>query len=253
LKVPNGPAPVWDSVLGDMRITEFWSVAYDAYNQRIFGGTQDNSNPEQNATGGIVYTDRLGGDGAIVQVEYRDTNNDGTLDLSNRYMSRQNFGGFSRIQFDGGNPGGVLTTVTMTVAGANGRTVNGAGTQPFGKRSRLRQADEFIVQCLSKRYAVMPGQRMVVGNVQYQSILAVIEHFQVPGSGAVGEDADVGAVFTHGGHDVAAGALFEADLDARVFAPETGQVVRKELDNGGSIRPDADLPPAACGEIGQRP
>lgn len=132
LRQPNGPAPVWDSVLGDMRITEFWSVAYDAFNQRIFGGTQDNSTPEQNTTGGIVYTDRLGGDGAIVQVEYRDTDNNGTLDLSNRYMSRQNFGGFSRVQFDAGNPGGVLSTVTMTVAGANGRTVNGAGTQPFG-------------------------------------------------------------------------------------------------------------------------
>jgi hypothetical protein len=131
LRQPNG-AGVWDSVLGNMRPAEFWSVAYDAFNKRLFGGTQDNGNPEQTATGSLLWRDRLGGDGAIVQVEYRDTNNDGTLDLSNRYMSRQNFGGFTRVQYDAGNPNGLATTVALTVQGTGGRSVNGAGTLPFG-------------------------------------------------------------------------------------------------------------------------
>lgn len=130
LRNPNGASPIWDSVDGNLQATEFWSTAYDPYTNRIFGGTQDNGSPGQNSAGNLTWTDGLGGDGGIVGLALRDTNNDGVIDTSDHYIESQNMNSFRRIQFDAGNPNGLVINPALTVNGTGGNnTLNGLGTQ----------------------------------------------------------------------------------------------------------------------------
>src|SRR5260370_24517446 len=51
----------WVFASGNLRDTEFYSVAYDSVAHVIFGGTQDNGSPEQNGQGNPQFTDQSGG------------------------------------------------------------------------------------------------------------------------------------------------------------------------------------------------
>jgi hypothetical protein len=47
----------WESMNGNLRITEFYSVAWDSHNDVIFGGTQDNGSVEQLASRSTQWRD----------------------------------------------------------------------------------------------------------------------------------------------------------------------------------------------------
>jgi hypothetical protein len=60
----------WDnSITGNIRCTEFYSVAYDNVNHTIFGGAQDNGSPQQVSSGSLNYEDATGGDGNVTAVD----------------------------------------------------------------------------------------------------------------------------------------------------------------------------------------
>jgi hypothetical protein len=83
----------WVSVNGDIRPTEFHSVAYDPVSGIVFGGTQDNDTPIQSAPGSFAWTNLLSGDGGNVAVDSDQTAHPGT---SIRYTSFQGFQFFNR-------------------------------------------------------------------------------------------------------------------------------------------------------------
>jgi hypothetical protein len=61
----------WSSVNGNIRPTEFYSVAYDPINHVIIGGAQDNGSPAQSGSGNFAWgwgSAVSGGDGGIAQV-----------------------------------------------------------------------------------------------------------------------------------------------------------------------------------------
>jgi hypothetical protein len=99
---PNNEAGVrhWVSVNGDIRPTEFHSVAYDPLSHIVFGGTQDNGTPIQSAPGVFTWTQFLGGDGGNVAVDSDQTAHSGT---TIRYTSFQVFGFFNRTTWDAAN------------------------------------------------------------------------------------------------------------------------------------------------------
>jgi hypothetical protein len=94
----------WEPLNGNLRLTEFLSVALDPVRQKILGGTQDNGSPEQNATFNTSSTsDRFRwnenlfqGDGGDVDVDLVNRDPLGNLNPI-RYSSNQFLQGFFRL------------------------------------------------------------------------------------------------------------------------------------------------------------
>jgi hypothetical protein len=138
---PNAAGRVWGPVVGDMRPTELYSVAYDTLNHVIFGGAQDNGSPEQTghesppgSAGSLQWTDPLGSDGGIVAVD-----NTSTPGSSLHYSATQNLKfGFIRQTFDNTNTPTGSANVGLVVNGTGGQTLQqveaaqvGGSTLPF--------------------------------------------------------------------------------------------------------------------------
>jgi hypothetical protein len=90
----------WVSVNGDIRPTEFHSVAYDPLSGIVFGGTQDNGTPIQPAPNDFTWVELLQGDGGNVAVDSDQTAHPGT---SIRYTSFQGLQFFNRTIWDATN------------------------------------------------------------------------------------------------------------------------------------------------------
>ncbi len=104
----------WSSLNGNLAITEFGaSIAWDSFNDTIFGGTQDNSVIAQNSPGSTAWTGITWGDGNYVAA-------DGT---GTRYLMSNNFEVFFRRTYDAAahetNP--VLVRISNVVNNGAGR------------------------------------------------------------------------------------------------------------------------------------
>jgi photosystem II stability/assembly factor-like uncharacterized protein len=65
----NAAGRRWASLDSNLRITEFYSVAYDPLSHTVLGGAQDNGSPEQAGRGTASWTDVTSGDGGVVAVD----------------------------------------------------------------------------------------------------------------------------------------------------------------------------------------
>ena len=118
---PNGTSAQrgWNSVVGNLRNTEFVSTAYSSLTHTIIGGAQDNGTPYQVTTNPTTpWRNLLGGDGAIVAVD--DTSTPGR---SIRYSSFQNFGFFNRTTWDANNNNLGFVGVGLVINGTGGQTL----------------------------------------------------------------------------------------------------------------------------------
>jgi hypothetical protein len=98
---PNLPAlRRWQPVIGNLRATEFHSVAYDPLGKVVIGGAQDNGTVVQSAPGGFGWNELQGGDGGVVAVD-ADQRSHPSMTL--RYSSAQFLGGFMRTTWDAAN------------------------------------------------------------------------------------------------------------------------------------------------------
>jgi len=80
----NSPSPLeWQSVNGNLSLTEFYSVAWNSASDLILGGSQDNGVAIQSGTGSSQWEELAQGDGAIVYAVGDDY-----------YYSTQRLGGF---------------------------------------------------------------------------------------------------------------------------------------------------------------
>jgi photosystem II stability/assembly factor-like uncharacterized protein len=90
----------WVSINGDIRPTEFHSVAYDPLSGIVFGGTQDNGTPIQSAANEFTWVQLVGGDGGNVAVDSDQASHPGT---TIRYSSAQTLLFFNRTTWDATN------------------------------------------------------------------------------------------------------------------------------------------------------
>jgi hypothetical protein len=93
----------WVSVNGDIRVTEFQSVAYDPLGRVALGGTQDNGTVVQTVPspfGAVVWNHILGGDGEVVAVDADQVAHPGK---TYRYSSSPSLSGFNRTTWDAAN------------------------------------------------------------------------------------------------------------------------------------------------------
>ncbi len=107
----NATANAWQSFVGNMGDTEFYSVAYDATNRVLFGGAQDNGSSVQTGPGAQTWVQVGGGDGQLDQVDNTSVGTD-TL----RYALANTFGAFQRDRFNNANQQLNLTQGLITGA-----------------------------------------------------------------------------------------------------------------------------------------
>ena len=92
LATPDVIGRLWSDMNGNIRPTEFHSVAYDSLSSKVFGGAQDTGSPHQTGPG-FQFDEKLTADGANVGVDDDQTAHAGT---SIRYTSFQFLGAFNR-------------------------------------------------------------------------------------------------------------------------------------------------------------
>lgn len=100
----------WFSVNGNLQITEFHSVAYDALSNTIFGGAQDVGTPVMVTSGSTTWIEGTQGDGGVVAV---DNVTLAGFNQSVRYSSFQRFGEFTRSIWD--STGGFISSSNPTL------------------------------------------------------------------------------------------------------------------------------------------
>ena len=98
---PNNSATrSWVPVDGNLRTTEFHSVAYDPLSNITFGGLQDNGTAYLLSPGNFPGNELLGGDGAVVGIDADQTAHVGT---TLRYSSFQSLASFNRTTWNSAN------------------------------------------------------------------------------------------------------------------------------------------------------
>src|SRR5206468_1178332 len=66
---PGSSTRTWSSVIGNLRASEFYSVAYDTSTNTLLGGAQDTGSPEQSAAGSFTWQEFQKADGGQVAVD----------------------------------------------------------------------------------------------------------------------------------------------------------------------------------------
>ncbi|HET6572724.1 MAG TPA: hypothetical protein VFG68_03910, partial [Fimbriiglobus sp.] len=193
LTTPSAATRVWNSVNGDLRLTEFISVAYDVVNDVIFGGAQDNGTPRQNSHGSFTWTELFGGDGGIVLSTVEDGK-------SIKYISAQNLGGFQRIEnlsTDGDLQGlevngtGLLdddeiTIFDPTVPFITQYAINAIDPQRIllGTSFLYETDDDFLI-------GGDPGDDFTLQNGEPVGIILGIQKFRPPDTAKIGEVSSI--------------------------------------------------------------
>ncbi len=106
---PMADTGVWRSVVGDLQITEFVSVAYSSLTDTVFGGAQDVGTAGQASSTSDVWTEIAQGDGGFVAVD------DSQPGLSTRYGTYTYLQSFQRITVDASN--NVVSTADVGLVG----------------------------------------------------------------------------------------------------------------------------------------
>ncbi len=170
---PNVNARVWTSVNGNLRTTEFYSIAYDSLNNAIFGGTQDNGSPQQTNPGAFpgappasfTMTDRTGADGGIAQVD--NITNAGVASI--HYGSEQSLGCFTRQGFDAAN-NPIQNVGICSNATAVAQVVSGTGGQTLAQVEANVVGGSTIQFIQAYALNAVDPQRMIIGtNFLYES------------------------------------------------------------------------------------
>lgn len=148
---PTLSSRTWSCLNGNLRDTEFYSVAYDSLSHEVIGGAQDIGTSEQTATGSFTWRTTLGGDGAVVQVD----NTRATQ--SYRYFAYYFMGGFFRRSYDAsGNPG-ATENLALTVDGTNGQSLPQVETNADGS-TRMLFTNPYLIDAANPEQMIIGSQ-----------------------------------------------------------------------------------------------
>lgn len=116
----------WFPVIGDLKVTELHSIAWDANSRLAFGGAQDTGSPEQLRPGGFTWNSINKGDGGVVAVDSTDTPG-----RSVRYASTVSLSNFTRGTYDAWGVRIAETAPALRVVARGAPLVRGRGYTPI--------------------------------------------------------------------------------------------------------------------------
>ncbi len=227
---PNG-SPTWNCANGNIRVTEFFAVAYDTINGEIFGGSQDNSTPEQTAPGSFIWKDNTGGDGEEVGVD-----NTSNPDHSIRYTNNQNLGSFTMETYD--NTGTMVNTASpgLVVNGTGGQTIyqveanaNPGGTAPF-----LPFFTPWVINAADPTRIMFGSSNFLYESTDQGSTLTALGGVMDTGGGQFAPSVAVGAISPVVGADpIAYGGFSGGVANPNVLWVGTGGQLRLRTSGNG--------------------
>jgi len=132
---PSNSAGDWNSLIGDLRVGQIWSIARDSVNDVIFAGFQDDGVAQQIASNSINWDQSLRYDGVRLQGDgfFQAVDNSSIANSSIHYSLANSFNSFTRETYD--------NTYTMT---ASSRVMLAAAATPAVALSGLTAADQGI-------------------------------------------------------------------------------------------------------------
>jgi hypothetical protein len=157
----------WESVNGNLRTNEFYSLAYDSVSDTLFGGTQDVGTPTQRAFDSLLWNDATQADGGMVAAD-----NTSAPGFSSHYVGTQFLGGFSRRDGRDNDGDGTIdecdeACVQLRVAGAGSPANNIFGVEeslnPGPNNGTIQFIQPYVLNAVDPR-------RMLIGtNFLYES------------------------------------------------------------------------------------
>lgn len=115
---PRATSGDWFSMNGDVQVTEFHSVAWDANCRTVIGGAQDTGSPEQASNAAKRWRSVSSGDGGVVAVDAISTPG-----RSTRYSSFQNLQSLRRQVFNAAGQLQSATQIGLRVLGGGPRLI----------------------------------------------------------------------------------------------------------------------------------
>ena len=146
----------WFSLNGNLQVTEMHDVAYDTLSNVIVSGNQDVANSQQTAPGS-VYWDTVGdGDGGDVVIDVS-----GAPVQSERYLSSQYLGRFSRHTYDADNQRLGTSAPSLLVNGAIRLT---------NWESRLQFVQRFELNAMNANRAVLGASAVYESYDEFETL-----------------------------------------------------------------------------------
>lgn len=146
---PRSSTGLWTSLIGNLQVTEMFSVSYDNNTGTLISGNQDTGSGQQtsvNGTPSLVWQAQLGADGGKTAI------NDSGPAFSVRYLSEQRLGKFTRVKVHPNNTIAEVKATRLLVRKEDGATVpldayeaNQGSTIPNQAPLRVNQADKSLL------------------------------------------------------------------------------------------------------------
>lgn len=222
----------WVPVVGNIRPTEYHSVAFDPLSKVTLGGAQDNGTAYQLAPGGFTGNELFGGDGGAVAIDADQVAHPGT---TLRYNSSQNFGlntvthtgNFNRATFNAAN-----NFIARNFLGVNITAGAGAGMTLYQFDPNIQFFNPYVLN------AIDPS-RMLIGTANlYESTNRGDSLNNLGFAGAFFGSGSRGQPLAYGGrlNGVANANVFYAGAGTTIFHRVSGSIVTLPAYPGGTVR-----------------
>ncbi len=240
--LPRQSTGVWQSVIGNLAVTEVHDLDHDRVSNILVIGTQDNGTHMQQTSANPIWTSIFGGDGGDVAID--DESQAGAASF--RFISSQNLGNFRRQRY---NPANALvgSTTMPTITGA--QFVTPIETN-LGSPNRLLVGGSTLLFESTNADATPPTLTSIGGPGANRNAMSYGTRAN-PNAGYVGKNAivyrrDAGGFVATAALPAGAATITDVAMDpdnaALVFAVDDNQVFRSSNSGGSWQDVTFDLP-----------
>jgi hypothetical protein len=240
--LPRQSTGVWQSVIGNLAVTEVHDLDHDRVSNILVIGTQDNGTHMQQTSASPIWTSIFGGDGGDIAID--DESQAGAASF--RFISSQNLGNFRRQRY---NPANALVGSTTMPAITGPQFVTPVETN-LGSPNRLLVGGSTLLFESTNADVTPPTLTSIGGPGANRNAMSYGTRAN-PNAGYVGKNAivyrrDAGGFVATAALPAGAATITDVAMDpdnsALVFAVDDNQVFRSSNSGGSWQDVTFDLP-----------